>query len=226
MNKTITITNTGFLIGSLVILLWFSNLVLAMTVEFSFSNFVIYPLLLLQTHLFTGLFITAHDAMHGTVSPNKRLNNAIGKICTFLYAFFPYEKLYAKHHLHHKHPGTEDDPDFNDSGFWKWYSKFVLEYISVWQFLGFAISFNILKLFLPTENLIFFWIIPPILSTFQLFYFGTYLPHKGEHDNIHNAESQSKNHLWAFFSCYFFGYHYEHHDKPYVPWWKLYKFKK
>ncbi|MFY8132892.1 MAG: hypothetical protein ACOVOL_06615, partial [Bacteroidia bacterium] len=28
----------------------------------------------LQTHLYTGLFITAHDAMHGTVSLNKRWN--------------------------------------------------------------------------------------------------------------------------------------------------------
>jgi beta-carotene ketolase (CrtW type) len=27
--------------------------------------------------------------------------------------------------------------------------------------------------------------------------------------------------VWAFISCYFFGYHYEHHDQPYLPWWKL-----
>lgn len=27
--------------------------------------------LVVQAYLFTGLFITAHDAMHGTVSPNR-----------------------------------------------------------------------------------------------------------------------------------------------------------
>jgi beta-carotene ketolase (CrtW type) len=26
-------------------------------------------------------------------------------------------------------------------------------------------------------------------------------------------------------SCYFFGYHYEHHESPQTPWWKLYQIK-
>jgi len=74
---------------------------------------------------------------------------------------------------------------------------------------------------------VLFWIIPSVLATFQLFFFGTYLPHSGEHesDNRHKSSTQSKNHIWAFLSCYFFGYHYEHHEKPYVPWWQLYKEK-
>jgi hypothetical protein len=57
----------------------------------------------------------------------------------------------------------------------------------------------------------------------QLFIFGTYLPHRGEHaaGNQTQSRSQSRNHVWAFISCYFFGYHYEHHDQPYLPWWKL-----
>jgi beta-carotene/zeaxanthin 4-ketolase len=29
------------------------------------------------------------------------------------------------------------------------------------------------------------------------------------------------NHYVAFFTCYFFGYHHEHHAFPYLPWWKL-----
>jgi beta-carotene ketolase (CrtW type) len=84
-----------------------------------------------------------------------------------------------------------------------------------------AIIYNILKLGLPEQNLIMFWVLPSLLSTLQLFYFGTYLPHKGEHQNIHHSKTQSKNHLWAFLSCYFFGYHYEHHNSPGTPWWKL-----
>lgn len=205
--------------------LWFANLILGLHLNLGFYNPLIYVCFLFQIHLFTGLFITAHDAMHGTVSTNKNLNNAIGQICTFLYAFFPYQKLFVKHHQHHRHVGTEDDPDHAEGNFFVWYIKFVLEYVTFWQILGYAISFNILKLFLPTPNLIFFWIIPPLLSTLQLFYFGTYLPHRGEHDNHHKSRTQSKNHVWAFVSCYFFGYHYEHHDKPFVPWWRLYKEK-
>ncbi|RZL43682.1 MAG: fatty acid desaturase, partial [Pedobacter sp.] len=28
-----------------------------------------------------------------------------------------------------------------------------------------------------------------------------------------------------FITCYFFGYHLEHHQKPATPWWQLYKSK-
>jgi len=217
----------GIFIGLLIVALWFLNLGVAMWWTLDWLSPITYLIFLVQTHLFTGLFITAHDAMHGTVAENKRLNRGIGQLCTFLYAFFSYNILYEKHHKHHRHVGTEEDPDHADAPFFRWYLRFVLNYITIYQFLGYAIAFNILKLFLPTENLIVFWIIPSIASTFQLFYFGTYLPHRGEHEveNVHKARSQSKNHIWAFFSCYFFGYHYEHHDKPYLPWWQLYKHK-
>jgi beta-carotene ketolase (CrtW type) len=77
------------------------------------------------------------------------------------------------------------------------------------------------------ENLIVFWEIPAILSTLQLFYFGTYLPHRGEHHptDKFKAKSQKLNHFLAFITCYFFGYHHEHHAYPYLPWWNLAKAK-
>ena len=217
----------GILIAITIICLWFLNLSIAILWQLNWLSPITYLLFFLQIHLFTGLFITAHDAMHGTVSRNPRINKAIGQFCTFLYAFFPYDSLLEKHHKHHRHVATAEDPDYAEGSFLKWYFSFVTNYVTILQFLGYAISFNILKLFLPTENLIFYWIIPAILSTLQLFYFGTYLPHRGEHEeeNVHKARSQKKNHLWAFVSCYFFGYHYEHHDKPYLPWWKLYQYK-
>ncbi len=218
--------NKGILIASIVVACWLLNLSIALHVKLSWASPITYLLFLLQTHLFTGLFITAHDAMHGTIAPHhKTWNDRIGKLCTFLYAFFPYTTLYTEHHKHHRHVHTDDDPDYYEGNFFVWYLQFVKNYVTVWQFIGYAISFNLLKLYFPTENLIVFWIIPAILSTLQLFYFGTYLPHRGEHDNQHQSRSQSKNHLWAFISCYFFGYHYEHHDKPYVPWWQLWKVK-
>ncbi len=189
-----------------------------------------YLLALLQMHLYTGLFITAHDAMHGVVSPNKRLNNAIGTAATVLFAYNWFPNQLPKHHDHHRHVGTQADPDFHPedhSGFLPWLARFAWNYVTWWQVLLMAVTYNVLKLYFPQANVIAFWMIPAVLATLQLFFFGTYLPHRGEHepDNHHKSRSQLRHHAWAFVTCYFFGYHYEHHDQPYLPWWRLWKTK-
>jgi beta-carotene ketolase (CrtW type) len=176
-------------------------------------------------HLYTGLFITAHDAMHGTVSTSAKLNFLIGQLCTGLYAAFAFKKLYQKHHEHHRHVHSEKDPDYHEGSFFSWYFNFMKQYLSIWQLLIMALAFNVLKLWFNEINLMLFWVLPSLLSTLQLFYFGTWLPHHGTHNNQHYSRSQSKNHLAAFFSCYFFGYHYEHHDAPWLPWWRLWQTK-
>ncbi|RCH55024.1 fatty acid desaturase [Mucilaginibacter hurinus] len=216
-------SNTGFFVAVLVLSCWTVSIVMLMQWQVSFTNPLTYIFMLVQMHLYTGLFITAHDAMHGTVSSNRYLNNGVGIICTFLYASFWYPHLYKKHHMHHSHVHTDVDPDYHQGGFLAWYFRFMRNYLSVWQIIIMAIAYNILKIWIPETNLLLFWVAPSLLSTLQLFYFGTYLPHKGEHDNKHFARSQPRNHLVAFFSCYFFGYHYEHHDSPGTPWWKLWQ---
>jgi len=216
-------SNTGLFVAFVVIGCWVTSIVLLMQWHVNFANPLLYFFILVQMHLYTGLFITAHDAMHGTVSSNKTLNNAIGYTCTLLYALFWYPKLYGKHHQHHKNVHGDNDPDYYEGNFFRWYWQFVRNYLSTWQIVGMAILFNILERWIPQRNLLLFWVLPSILSTFQLFYFGTYQPHKGEHNNKHHSRSQKRNHLLAFFSCYFFGYHYEHHDSPGTPWWQLYK---
>ena len=220
----------GVVIGLLIMAAWFSLLGYQLQWELNWRHPWTYLAVMVMTHLYTGLFITAHDAMHGVVAPtNKRLNKAIGFVSALLFAFNWYPKLFPKHHEHHRFVATDKDPDFHrgNANFFAWYYSFGRQYISIWQIVAMAISFNLLKLVFPTENLILYWIVPSLLATFQLFYFGTYIPHRGEHavDNKHKSSTLKKNHLWAFLTCYFFGYHYEHHQSPGTPWWLLYREK-
>ena len=215
----------GVLIAIVVIAVWLSSLSFLLSWNFEWSNPLVYLMIFVQMHLYTGLFITAHDAMHGTISSNKTVNNFIGYLSVFLYAGFFYNRLYAKHHKHHSHVHTEEDPDFAPHGFWKWYLRFMLNYVTVIQLIIMAAAFNVLQIWFEQQNLLLFWVLPSLLSTFQLFYFGTYQPHKGDHENEYHSSTLQKNHLLAFFTCYFFGYHLEHHQKPATPWWQLYKTK-
>jgi beta-carotene ketolase (CrtW type) len=221
----------GVFIAITIILLKLGHLVWALlNVEVSLTNPWLYFHMLLQIHLTTGLFITSHDSIHGTISKSRKVNTILGWITSLMYAFFPYNVLRTNHYEHHKFPGTEKDPDFNikTQNFFLWWAGFIWHYASIWQFVGFTISFNIVRIWIPDLNIILIWFLPAILSSMQLFFFGTYLPHKLPHENLdqkHKTRSQRKNHIFAFLSCYFFGYHWEHHEYPNVPWWKLYQKK-
>ncbi|MDF9796870.1 beta-carotene ketolase (CrtW type) [Catalinimonas alkaloidigena] len=216
----------GVFISLSIIFMWFISLFcLLHFFEVSWKNPFTYLFMLIQAHLYTGLFITAHDAMHGAVSKHKKVNDTLGKIAAGMFAFNSYRKLFPKHHLHHRFVATEKDPDYHKGNFLSWYIKFALEYVSLWQILLMAATYELLLLAFPKPNVILFYILPSILATLQLFYFGTYLPHRGIKNNKHHSSTQAKNHVWAFVSCYFFGYHYEHHNAPGVPWWRLYKEK-
>jgi len=220
--------DAGVIMGLSIIVLWAITLGINLWLPVDWANPLTYLRVLLQMHLFTGLFITAHDAMHGQVAPhNPQLNHWIGRICLTLFIFNSYNAMRPKHYEHHRFAGSDQDPDFHrgNGNFFMWFWHFMMEYIKWWQILLAAITFNLAKLFIPEENLVLYWIVASILSLFQLFFFGTFMPHMGEHDNPHHAGSQRKNHLWAFLSCYFFGYHYEHHDSPRTPWWRLWEVK-
>jgi beta-carotene ketolase (CrtW type) len=227
--KDTKISNKGVYVAFLVIISWFAFISFA----FQYKTYLFNPwnilIILLLTHLYTGLFITSHDAMHGTVSTSSKLNTFIGTLCVILYACFSYKKLKDKHFSHHKYVASEEDPDYYESNFFIWFLKFMKNYMVVTQIIILAIVYNLLHYLLgiPKLNLILFWMVPPILSSLQLFYFGTYLPHKNpeEIDNVYRSRTQNIPIFWGFVSCYFFGYHYEHHSKPFLPWWRLWKEK-
>jgi beta-carotene ketolase (CrtW type) len=219
------------LIAILVICCWAACLSYLISIDISsISIFQLLPLILVQTFLYTGLFITAHDAMHGVVFPkNAKINNFIGSLAVGLYALFSYKRLLKTHWLHHQNPATELDPDFHNGeqkSFLGWYFQFMKKYWSWWRILGLITIFYFASyvVHLPEKNLTLFWILPSILSSAQLFYFGTFLPHKeptGGYKNIHNAQSNPLPIFLSFITCYHFGYHQEHHEYPNVPWWKL-----
>lgn len=224
----------GILIAALIIFLWGSHLAyILLNVEVSFSSVSTYIHIIIQGYLYTGLFITAHDAMHGTVAPkNKAINNLIGYLASFLFAGMSYKRLLENHKLHHKYPGTEKDPDFNvkSQNFFIWWGSFLLRYTTIPQLIVMAVVFNVFKLAfgINESNIILFWVVPAFLGTFQLFFFGTFLPHRLPHNELmepHKSRSLKKNHFIAMISCYFFGYHFEHHHSPGTPWWQLYKSK-
>jgi beta-carotene ketolase (CrtW type) len=189
-----------------------------------------FGLVLLNTLLSTGLFITAHDAMHGLVAPGSRsLNAAIGQLALGLYAGFDFEALRRAHQQHHLSPASADDPDYHDgrrTSFGAWYLRFMRHYLSVGQVVRMAVLFNLLVHALGVSEVrcLVYWLLPTLLSTAQLFYFGTYRAHRkpaGGYVDAHCATSHDLPVWLSLLTCFHFGYHHEHHDHAHLPWWKL-----
>ena len=187
-------------------------------------------LMALQCWLSVGLFIVAHDAMHGSLVPfHPLINRVIGRFCLMLYAGFSFDRLITRHFDHHRHSGTALDPDYHAEDpehFWGWYIAFFRRYFGWQPFLTInVVTWLYWGLFgANLANILLLWAVPAILSSVQLFYFGTYLPHRREEDGFvdrHNARSSGYPWLLSLFTCFHFGHHHEHHAAPHVPWWQL-----
>lgn len=185
---------------------------------------------IVQCWLSVGLFIIAHDCMHGSLVPGRRrANHTIGQLCLALYAGFSFARLNAKHHEHHAHAGTAEDPDFDEEpphGFWHWYARFIGEYFGWREYAVITAMFvgYVLLTGAAVVNVLAFWALPSILASLQLFYFGTYLPHRPGGDAFadrHRTRSNDYSWVWSFLTCFHFGYHHEHHEYPFLPWWRL-----
>ena len=187
-------------------------------------------LVLLLCWLNVGLFIVAHDCMHGSLAPGRpRLNRALGRLCLALYAGFSYDRLLPKHLRHHVHTGTEGDPDFDadhPASFAPWLLKFLREYMGWRELLILTLWAVIYQAVLGASlaNTLLLWALPAMLSAVQLFYFGTYRPHRQDglaFGDRHRARSSDYSYLVSLATCFHFGYHHEHHVHPGLPWWRL-----
>lgn len=181
------------------------------------------------TWLSTGLFILAHDAMHGALAPGRPgLNAGLGRLALLLYAGFSWRKLRVQHMAHHRHAGTAEDPDFGHgrSGIVAWYADFVRAYFGWREVLVLGTATLLYALLLgPRWPYVAFWVLPSLLASVQLFVFGTFLPHRRDGTDFpdrHNARSLRMGAALSLLTCFHFGgYHHEHHLDPSVPWWRL-----
>lgn len=182
-----------------------------------------------QTWLSVGLFIVAHDAMHGSLAPGRpRVNAAVGRLCLAIYAGFRFDRMKAAHFQHHRAPGTPDDPDYHPDDptvFGAWFLRFFRTYFGVREMAAIT-GYAVIALLLgaPLINLLVFWAAPALLSALQLFTFGTWLPHRsgdGPFPDRHNARSSGFGSVLSLLTCFHFGRHHEHHLEPWRPWWRL-----
>jgi beta-carotene/zeaxanthin 4-ketolase len=222
----------GVLIALAVLGAWSGHLLwLLVGAELSPSSPWTYLHIAAQAWLSTGLFITGHDAMHRAVSPRRWVNELVGTVSCFLFAGLSYRRLVVNHRAHHAHPTGAEDPDFSTltQAFWSWFAIFMVRYTTWSQLLVMATKFNLLLLLgVGQWRILAVWVAPALLGTVQLFYFGTFLPHRRPHTPEmapHHARSLPRNHPWALLSCYFFGYHWEHHESPSTPWWRLWRLR-
>jgi fatty acid desaturase len=62
-----------------------------------------------------AMLVLMHEAAHGLLHPNARINNVVSNLLLSFPLFISTE-LYRQHHLqHHRHVNTENDPDLKDT---------------------------------------------------------------------------------------------------------------
>jgi beta-carotene ketolase (CrtW type) len=222
----------GLTLASLVLLSWIAIHVAGVFFfEISWRSLPFVPVIVaVQCWLTVGLFIVAHDAMHRSLAPGwPRVNAAIGAFILTIYAGFAWRRVRGAHMAHHDAPGTAADPDFfadEPDRFWPWFRTFFARYFGARSilFVCSVVTLYILVLGAPVQNVVLFYGLPSLLSSLQLFYFGTFRPHRHEEEAFidrHNARSNQFGYLASLLTCFHFGYHHEHHSQPWVPWWAL-----
>ena len=171
--------------------------------------------------------------MHGGLCPGRqRRNDSLGSIALWLYAALPYGPCRRKHHRHHRASGTAEDPDFCPDGqvpAWWWYRQFMAGYLSWRQMAGLLGSWALLMAIFGGQNswiwlnILLFCTLPLLISSLQLFVFGTYLPHRQQRSPVYAAHPASLDlPVWlSLLACYHFGYHRVHHDHPSLRWFEL-----
>ena len=229
----------GLRLAALILLLWLLSLAAVLLVGPARLG---WPLalatVLVRTLLHTGLFIVAHDAMHGLLVPQRpRWNHRLGAFALALYAALAYDRCRRNHGLHHQQTATASDPDFlgdPEAGPLGWYLHFMGGYLNPLQMglllggWGALATGGAVLMQLPWQQallrVLLGYTLPLLLSSLQLFVVGTYLPHRRSRvrsRDRHQAASLAWPPALSLLACFHFGYHWEHHHNPSLPWYRL-----
>ncbi|MEB3263624.1 MAG: fatty acid desaturase [Synechococcus sp.] len=227
-------TRTGLLLASAILLAWLISLAGLVVVDLAALPWPLLVLaVLLRTQLQTGLFIVGHDAMHGSLWRGRPpWNHRLGALALVLYAALPYGRCCRHHRRHHRAPGTALDPDAPPdpgAGVLAWYLRFMARYLSLPQ-MGFLLGgWAVLALVSSSisagswANVLVFASLPLLLSSLQMFVFGTVLPHRVQCRAEGDAavESLPLAPIFSLLACYHFSYHSQHHHWPDLAWFEL-----
>ncbi|NQV11705.1 MAG: fatty acid desaturase [Cyanobacteria bacterium] len=226
-------------LAALILLAWIASLVVLLPADLGSLPLPLLALaVLIRTLLHTGLFIVAHDAMHGLLLTGRpQANHQLGQLALGLYGCLPYGACRANHIRHHQAPGSADDPDHRpdpESAGLRWYLHFLAGYLSGAQMLLLLGCWGLLigvaavgpgpgSVQSGLVHVFLFCTLPLLLSSLQLFVFGTYLPHRDPRGagNRHHARSLELPEWLSLLACYHFGYHWEHHEFPALAWFQL-----
>ena len=111
-----------------------------------------------------------------------------------------------------------------------WFLRFFRSYFGACEFARVAaVLLAYLLLGARPLNLALLWGLPAVLSAMQLFFVGTWLPHRhrrgsdpeADFEDHHRARTLDLPWLASLLACFHFGLHLEHHRHPQVPWWRL-----
>lgn len=222
----------GLAFALAVLLVWTASLFWLLASDLhTWSVPALVMVVVLRSLVQTALFIVGHDAMHGTLLPEQpKANDGLGQLVLTLYALLPWRRSRLNHRRHHRAPGSLRDPDFHGGrGLAGWFRRFLGAYLPWPRLLALVSAWCLLALLGGSHwpqaalRLLLAWILPLLLSALQLFVVGTVLPHRRAEacGNRHRAESLALPPWLSLLACYHFGYHWEHHEYPNVPWFGL-----
>jgi fatty acid desaturase len=207
------------------------------------------PLFLLAAASLHGISLFTHEAVHGTLSRNRRWNALLGALCAIpvLQNFSAYRVLHLRHH---EHLGEEGDPDhYPNYTRWSWmvflmnWGRLLIGYpvyIVAIPILGFkhgsgkeragivaealaCAAFLFLLFRLPLPIVIHGWVIPMlVINTFvNIRGMSQHTLLEQHHgDTVRGTRTILTNPVTTFFMCNE-NYHLEHHLHPGVPWYHL-----
>ena len=183
----------------------------------------------LNTCVFTGLFILAHEAIHGTLFPgHPRLGHAVGRVFATVYALVDYDLLRENHRKHHACVATVGDPDFDGEGRLLAHGvRFLRRYLRWYALPLLAASGHLVGQAGHTAAMLGAYVVPVLLSTLVVFTVGIHLVHHPELLRTHAAGDPQRSvcidlgRIGSAVLILNFNVHWHHHAHPRLSWWEL-----